>query len=198
MNLQHARIAELCIQLKLERIAADWAHLAQQSADEQASFADFLEKILSGEHQAKLERSRSTLLKMATLPAVKTLEQYDFAFASGAPRAQIQELANLAFIDRAENIVLLGPSGVGKSHVAIALAYRATMAGVKTRFISAADLILQLNAAHRQGLNRTGDRGGFLVKVKQVPQSALQVADSIALRPQRAECRRWIRAGVGG
>lgn len=47
-------------------------------------------------------------------------------------------------------------------------------------------------------LNRTGDRGGFLVKVKQVPQSALQVADSIALRPQRAECRRWIRAGVGG
>lgn len=96
MNLQHARIAELCIQLKLERIAADWAHLAQQSADEQASFADFLEKILSGEHQAKRERSRSTLLKMATLPAVKTLEQYDFAFASGAPRAQIQELANLA------------------------------------------------------------------------------------------------------
>ncbi len=88
---------------------------------------------------------------MATLPAVKTLEQYDFAFASGAPRAQIQELANLAFIDRAENIVLLGPSGVGKSHVAIALAYRATMAGVKTRFISAADLILQLSAAHRQG-----------------------------------------------
>jgi len=47
-------------------------------------------------------------------------------------------------------------------------------------------------------VNHTGDRGGCLVKVKQVPQSALQVADSIALRPQRAECRRWIRAGVGG
>ncbi|WP_368647723.1 hypothetical protein ABRZ00_12740 [Castellaniella ginsengisoli] len=47
-------------------------------------------------------------------------------------------------------------------------------------------------------MNHTGDRGGCLVKVKQVPQSALQVADSIALRPQRAECRRWIRAGVGG
>ncbi|MCT9072800.1 hypothetical protein N6G06_15680, partial [Cupriavidus gilardii] len=43
-------------------------------------------------------------------------------------------------------------------------------------------------------VNHTGDRGGCLVKVKQVPQSALQVADSIALRPQRAECRRWIRA----
>ena len=109
MNLQHARIAELCIQLKLERIAADWAHLAQQSADEQASFADFLEKILSGEHQAKLERSRSTLLKMATLPAVKTLEQYDFAFASGAPRAQIQELANLTC---PQSLIQLLPSNV--------------------------------------------------------------------------------------
>lgn len=81
---------------------------------------------------------------------VKTLEQYDFGFASGAPRSQLQELASLAFIERSENIVLLGPSGVGKTHLAIALAYRALMAGIKTRFISAADLMLQLQAAQRQ------------------------------------------------
>ncbi|WP_254665135.1 IS21-like element helper ATPase IstB, partial [Aeromonas caviae] len=54
------------------------------------------------------------------------------------------------FIERSENIVLLGPSGVGKTHLAIALAYRALMAGIKTRFISAADLMLQLQAAQRQ------------------------------------------------
>jgi DNA replication protein DnaC len=65
------------------------------------------------------------------LPSIKTIEQYDFAFASGAPRAQIQELAALTFIERAENVVLLGPSGVGKSHLAQALAYRAVMAGIK-------------------------------------------------------------------
>ena len=62
----------------------------------------------------------------------------------------MQELASLAFIERSENIVLLGPSGVGKTHLAIALAYRALMAGIKTRFISAADLMLQLQAAQRQ------------------------------------------------
>jgi DNA replication protein DnaC len=151
MNLQHARIAELCTSLKLDRIAMDWPHLAQQAAADEVSFADFLEKLLTAEIDARGERTRQTLLKMATLPAVKTLEQYDFGFASGAPRAQLQELATLAFIERAENVVLLGPSGVGKSHLATGLAYRAAMASIKTRFITAADLMLQLSAAHRQG-----------------------------------------------
>lgn len=151
MNLQHARIAEFCTSLKLDRIAMDWPHLAQQAAADEVSFADFLEKLLTAEIDARGERTRQTLLKMATLPAVKTLEQYDFGFASGAPRAQLQELATLAFIERAENVVLLGPSGVGKSHLATGLAYRAAMASIKTRFITAADLMLQLSAAHRQG-----------------------------------------------
>lgn len=91
------------------------------------------------------------MLKLATLPAIKTLEQYDFGFASGAPRAQIQELAALGFVQRAENVVLPGPSGVGMSHFAIALAYRAVMAGIKVRFITAADLMLQLATARSQG-----------------------------------------------
>jgi DNA replication protein DnaC len=115
------------------------------------SLGDFLERLLNGESGARGERQRQTLLKLATLPGVKTLEQFDFAFASGAPRAQIQELAALTFIERAENIVLLGPSGVGKSHIALALAHRAVMAGIKTRFITAADLMLQLATAKSQG-----------------------------------------------
>lgn len=151
MNLQHPRITELCQALKLEAIAAVWPHLAQQIATQEGSFADFLEQVLSAETLARTERTRNTLLKLATLPSVKTLEQYDFAFARGAPRAQLQELAALTFIERAENIVLLGPSGVGKTHLAIALAYRAVMAGIKTRFITAADLMLQLAAAKSQG-----------------------------------------------
>jgi len=151
MNLQHERIALMCAQLKLERIGADWPHLAQRAAEDQASFADFLERLLGAENEARSERQRQTLLKLATLPTIKTLEQYDFGFASGAPRTQINELASLTFIERAENVVLLGPSGVGKSHLAIALAYRAVMAGIKTRFITAADLMLQLATARAQG-----------------------------------------------
>jgi DNA replication protein DnaC len=151
MNLQHERISLLCERLKLERVSADWSHLAQSAADGKASFGEFLERVLTAEADAREERKRSILLKLATLPAVKTLEQYDFGYAKGAPRAQIQELASLAFIGRAENVVLLGPSGVGKSHIATALAYKAVQAGIKTRFISAADLMLQLAAARGQG-----------------------------------------------
>lgn len=151
MNLQHERITALCAELKLYRIGGDWAAIAQEAARTEASFGDFVERLLTSETEARGERQRQTLLKLATLPTIKTLEQFDFAFASGAPRAQIQELAALVFIERAENIVLIGPSGVGKSHVAIALAYRAVMAGIKTRFITAADLMMQLAIAKNQG-----------------------------------------------
>ena len=150
MNLQQERIATLCGALKLERIGSEWPGVAQRAAQQQASHGDFLEQVLTVENDARLERQRSALLKMATLPSIKTLEEYDFAFASGAPRTQIQELAALTFVERAENVVFLGPSGVGKSHLAQALAYRAAMAGIKTRFITAADLMLQLATAHKQ------------------------------------------------
>jgi DNA replication protein DnaC len=67
---------------------------------EQYEPGDFLERVLQAELDAREERKRQTLTKLAGLPSIKTLEQYDFGFASGAPRAQIQELASLAFIER--------------------------------------------------------------------------------------------------
>ena len=151
MNLQHQRIAALCEQLKMACLATEWPALAQQAARDEASFADFVEKLLQCESAAREQRKRSTLMKLATMPAVKTLEQFDWAIGNGAPKAQIQELAHLTFVERAENVVLLGPSGVGKTHIALALAHRAVMAGHKVRFISAADMMLQLAAAKAQG-----------------------------------------------
>ena len=79
------------------------------------------------------ERTCQTLQKQATLPAVTTLEQFDFTFAVGVSKPQVMELASLAFIERAENLVLLGPSGVGKTHLAIALAMRAIQAAGSCR-----------------------------------------------------------------
>jgi DNA replication protein DnaC len=148
---QDARIAEFCEQLKLIRLSSEWPGLAQDAAKTEASFADFLEKVLECEMFGRDERRRSTLMRLATMPSIKTLDQFDWSHAGGAPKAQILELAHLAFVQRAENIVLLGPSGVGKTHIALSLAHRAVMAGHKVRFLTAADLMLQLSIAKSQG-----------------------------------------------
>jgi DNA replication protein DnaC len=150
MTAQNQQIHDWCHELGLMHLANEWDGLAQRSAEQTHNFTQFLHAALQAEFAARNDRKRQLLLKLAGLPSVKTLEQYDFAFASGAPKAQILELAHLSFIERAENVVLLGPSGVGKTHIAAALAYRACMAGIKTRFISAADLMLQLSVAHSQ------------------------------------------------
>ncbi|MGH8442690.1 MAG: IS21-like element helper ATPase IstB [Nevskiaceae bacterium] len=150
-TLQAERIAGLCEQLKFARLGSEWPALAQDAANVDASFADFLERVLASEIAARDERKRTVLMRLATMPALKTLEQFDWSHAGGAPKAQIQELAHLAFVPRAENVVLLGPSGVGKTHLALALGHRAVMAGHKVRFIGAADLMLQLAAAKAQG-----------------------------------------------
>jgi DNA replication protein DnaC len=150
-DLQHARIAELCAELRLGAVPDLYGALAQNAVTGGASYAAFLEEVLRGERDARRARAREMFARVAGFPAVKTLDGFDFAFAKGAPRAQIQELASLAFVERAENVVFLGPSGVGKTHLAIALGYLATQRGWKVRFTTAADLVLTLETAQRQG-----------------------------------------------
>lgn len=92
----------------------------------------------------------SMLARTAGFPAIKTLEDYDFGFATGVPKNHLHELASLGFVERTENIVMLGPSGTGKTHLAIALGRLATARGWKVRFTTATDLILMLETAQRQ------------------------------------------------
>src|SRR5690606_41635495 len=166
--------------LGLDRVAAEYPAIAQRAADQSHSFSDFLEQLLTTEIAGRHERARNTLLMLATLPAIRTLEDYDFGFATAAPKVQITELASLAFVERAENVVFLGPSGVGKSHLALALAYRAVMAGIKTRFITAADLMIQLAAANAQGRLK-----GYFNRAILGPR--LLVVDELGYLPYRRE-----------
>ena len=139
MNLQTERIMEMGQFLGLSGLINQYDTLAQCAAKAEDSYIDFLEQCLKAEQHERQQRSRTVLVKMAGFPRIKLLDEYDFKFAVGAPKKQIQELTSLAFVERKENIVLLGPSGVGKTHLAIALGYLATQAGLKTRFITAAD-----------------------------------------------------------
>ncbi|MFQ5438949.1 MAG: ATP-binding protein [Paracoccaceae bacterium] len=131
-ELSHDRLALLCEDLKLAGVAGSYAALASAASEQEQSFTDFLEQVLLAERDFRRARSAATLVRMAGFPAVKTLEDYDFKFASAAPKRQIEQLASLAFVPRKENAVFLGPSGVGKTHLAIAIGHKAANAGIKT------------------------------------------------------------------
>jgi DNA replication protein DnaC len=83
----------------------------------------FLEEALRAERDSPRAGSREMLTRTAGFLAIKTVEAYDFGFATGAPRAHLLELTSLSFVERTENVMLLGPSGTGKTHLAIALGY---------------------------------------------------------------------------
>lgn len=150
MSLQPLRLQTLCEQLELHGVLSSYSNIAQNAAHKQLSFTDFLEQILEEELSVRKLKGRQMLLKTAGLPYVKTLEQFNLTYNPGIPKSAIKELFSLSFIERKENVVLLGPSGVGKTHVAIALGYAATQAGIRVRFVSAADLLLNLETAARQ------------------------------------------------
>ena len=151
MNLQDERIRTACGSLSLGAIADHYPALAQQAADSDASYTEFLERCLKAEQDERRRRSQAMLTKFAGFPAIKLIDDYDFKFAAGAPKKTVQTLQSMAFVERKENVIFLGPSGVGKTHLAIALGYLATQSGVKVRFVSAADLVMQLEKAQQRG-----------------------------------------------
>ncbi|WP_312239552.1 IS21-like element ISSen3 family helper ATPase IstB [Pantoea sp.] len=155
VELQHQRLMVLAEQLQLDSLIGAAPALSQQAVAQEWSYMDFLEHLLHEEKLARHQRKQAMYTRMAAFPAVKTFGEYDFTFATGAPQKQIQSLRSLSFIERNENIVLLGPSGVGKTHLAIAMGYEAVRAGIKVRFTTAADLLLQLSTAQRQGRYKT-------------------------------------------
>jgi DNA replication protein DnaC len=96
MTVQDARIAHFCEQLKLIRLASEWPGLVRDAAKGEASFADLLKKVLECEMLGRDERRRATLTRLATMPIIKTLEQFDWSHAPGAPEGASLELAHLA------------------------------------------------------------------------------------------------------
>ncbi|RWA52271.1 transposase [Cupriavidus sp. UYMSc13B] len=180
MTPQLERLTSLCKQLNLQHLPSQLAHLGQMAAKRELGYLDFLEHALKDEALARAERMRRMLTRVAGFPAIKTLEEFDFEFATGVPKAMLLELGSLAFVERAENVVLLGPSGVGKTRLALALGYRATQAGIRTRFVTAADLLMQLTVAHQ--------RNQLDVAVKRlVTQYKLLIVDEMGYLPMDRE-----------
>lgn len=125
-------------------------HLERAARDE-CAYADFLGDLLACEVTARQDRHIRNRLRQARLPCVKTLEQFDFAFQPTIEERQVRELRTLRFVHDASNVIFLGPPGVGKTHLATALAVEAIRAGFPAAFLTAHDLVSDLGKAAREG-----------------------------------------------
>jgi DNA replication protein DnaC len=107
-------------------------------------------RMLGMELESRAETRRKRLLRQACFPAVKSLDDFDFSSVQLQEGFAKEDLADLSFVDRAENLVLYGPSGRGKTHLAVALGILAANRGIPVRFYTASDLVYALARAHRE------------------------------------------------
>jgi DNA replication protein DnaC len=133
--------------LGLHAIAELFEREAQKAAKTKQSYVGFLEHLVDDELARKADRSVNARIGRARFPTIKTLEAFQFAFQPSLPAPLIRELAELGFLARAENLVLVGAPGTGKSHLAIAIGIRACGAQKRVLFRSVTDLLDELIAA---------------------------------------------------
>ena len=133
----------LIYQLKAIRLSGMAQKLTirlQEAVANELSHIDFLKNLVTDELAVRKDRLLQRRLKQAQFPGLKTIEQFDFAFNPSINRAQIKQLASGAFVAKADNILLLGPPGVGKTHLAVALGIQAIEKGFSVLYRSVFDL----------------------------------------------------------
>jgi DNA replication protein DnaC len=113
--------------------------------------AEAIERLLGAQITLRNNRRLQTAMRASRLPAVKTLADFDFSFQPSIKREQIESLHELGFVERKENVVLLGPPGVGKTHLAVSLAIAAAQSGRRVYYGTLAELITSLEEAQAAG-----------------------------------------------
>ena len=136
--------------LKLDHLAAQCDGLLEQAAKKDLGYRELLTQALTCEWQGRKQKGAEARLAQARLPWLKTLEQFDFSFQPSIDRKVVRELSTLGFVERAENIVLLGPPGVGKTHLAIGLAIKAAQVGHRVLFLTLEQLMSKLKRASQE------------------------------------------------
>lgn len=141
-------------QLRIPTIGRQYRSLAREAEERNLSYEGYLLALLETELQTREENQRHRRLKQASFPVQKTLDTYDFSLMPSLNRNRFITLAKGEFVEKKENLIFLGNSGTGKTHLAIALGIEMIQSGYKTKFITASELVEELlmaNEEHKLG-----------------------------------------------
>ena len=152
MSPKHDDLPKNLRYLNLPHIAQCYEQMAEQAAKENVGHVDYLARLIAGEAGARYERSVERRVKRARLPVLKTLEQFQWSWPAKINRVQVQELFRLRFIEQKANVVFVGGVGLGKTHLAVALAHTACLRDVPVLFAPAVDIVNALSAAQAVNL----------------------------------------------
>jgi DNA replication protein DnaC len=172
---QLERLQEHLQRLRLFKSRERLEALLQEAATKDLSFADFLDQVLSEEVAAKTAKHVTMRTSLARFPFVKGLDAFDWTYQPSLDRKQVQGLGTCHFIEHGENVVILGPPGVGKTHLGVGLGLKAIEHGYRVLFTTAAAMIATLTRALGEG--RLEDK----LKVFTVPR--LLIVDEIGYLP---------------
>lgn len=146
-NTTYNQLCRNMEQLKLTQMVLHLDEVTDFVTSNNLSFTEGLLKLSNYEVDFKEKNASRSMIKAAAFPFVKELKDYDFDFQPGVNEQEIKELCTLGFLERSENIVFLGPSGVGKTHLATSIGIAAAKRRVSTYFIKCNDLLQQLKRA---------------------------------------------------
>lgn len=173
------RIQSNLSRLKLSHIEQSLLEKLKTHEDDGSTFIQLFDELLEEEVGFKEQRRIETSIKTAGLPFVKSIDEYDFAFHPELDRQKVLSLFDLVFLERKENIIFLGPPGVGKTHLAVALALKACQSGMSIYFTTMSDLIEKLKS----------DKDKLRTKGRSHLKSGLVIVDEVGYTPvNRDEC----------
>ena len=169
------RIKDISKKLKLNYLNMNASKIIEDADLQDSSYQDMLLAILENELDLKDQKAQEKRLKFAGFPVIKKIEDFDFDFQRSITKKQVNKLLEMEWIDRMYNLIFLGPPGLGKTHISIALGYRAIEMGYKVSFVTMDSLMHSLKT---QEISRKS-KG----KINRILSSSLVLIDEIGYLP---------------